>query len=196
LIVAVSNVLPDIVPGAMCGTGVIQATEGMGNRALVFRFLAVFMLFLRCDIEKIDRTNPDSLLVQTNARFLLMAIPVLFLSMTATFQAISGLNVQQPVDCCAAVYDAVRSSGDISVAAKHTRFRMGDFIFNRGCVFDWFWVLECGRFISSKYLMKQLFDGSDRLCLGGYGLDNFAGGTLGLSLPGAEPSLSLVLVFI
>jgi hypothetical protein len=118
LIVAVANVLPDIVAGAMCGTGVMQATEGMGNRALVFRFLAIFMLFLRCDIEKIDRTNPDSILVQTNARFLLMAIPVLFMSMTATFQAISGLDVQQPVDCCAAVYDAVRSSGHISVAEK------------------------------------------------------------------------------
>jgi hypothetical protein len=113
LIVAIANVLPAIVPGAMCGTGVIQATDGMGNRALMFRFVAIFMLFLRCEIEKVDRTIPDSLLVQTNARLLLMALPVVFLSITATFQAISGLNVQQPVDCCAAVYDAVRSSGDI-----------------------------------------------------------------------------------
>jgi hypothetical protein len=118
LIVAIANVLPKIVPGAMCGTGVIQATDDMGNRALAFRFLAVFMLFFRCDLEKIDRTIPGSLLVQTNARFLLMAFPVVFLSMTATFQAVSSLNVQQPVDCCAAVYDAVRSSADISVAGN------------------------------------------------------------------------------
>ncbi len=118
LIAAIANVLPAIVPGAMCGTGVIQATDGMGNRAIVFRLVAMFLLFLRCELEKVDRTIPDSSLVQTNAGLLLIALPVVFLSMTATFQAISGLNVQQPVDCCAAVYDAVRSPGDISVAVN------------------------------------------------------------------------------
>jgi hypothetical protein len=115
LIVAISNVLPAIVPGAMCGTGVIQATHAMGNRGLVFRFIAVFILFLRCEIEKIDSAVPESLLVQDHARLLLMALPVVFLSMTSTFETISSLNIYQPVDCCAAVYDAVRSSSDISI---------------------------------------------------------------------------------
>jgi len=118
LIVAIANVLPKIVPGAMCGTGVIQATDGMGNRALVFRFVAIFMLFLRCDLEKIDRTIPDSFLVQTNAGLLLVSVSMVFLSMTATVQAISGLNIQQPVDCCAAVYDMVRSPSNITVSAN------------------------------------------------------------------------------
>jgi hypothetical protein len=118
LIVAIANVLPEIVPGAMCGTGVIQATDGMGNRALVFRFVAIFMLFLGWGLEKVDQTIPGSTLVKTNARLMLMALPVVFLSMTATFQTMFGLNIQQPVDCCAAVYDMVRSPGDISVSAN------------------------------------------------------------------------------
>jgi hypothetical protein len=118
LIMAIANVLPAIVPGAMCGTGVVQATDAMGNRGLVFRFIALFMLFLRCELEKVDWAIPDSLLVQYNARLLLMALPVVFLSMTSTFQAIAGLNIHQPVDCCAAVYDAVRSSSDMSIVSN------------------------------------------------------------------------------
>jgi hypothetical protein len=115
LIVAISNVLPAIVPGAMCGTGVIQANHAIGNRGLVFRFIAIFILFLICELEKVDSAVPDSLLVQHNARLLLMALPVVFLSMASTFETISSLNIHQPVDCCAAVYDVVRSSSDISV---------------------------------------------------------------------------------
>jgi hypothetical protein len=115
LIVAIANVLPEIVPGAMCGTGVIQATDAIGIRSLVFRFIAIFMLFLRSELEKVDLAIPDSVLVQDNARLLLIAFPVVFLSMIATVQTISGLNIHQPVDCCAAVYDVVRSSSDISI---------------------------------------------------------------------------------
>ena len=118
LIVAIANVYPKIVPGAMCGTGIIQATDGMGNRALIFRFAAVFILFLICGLEKLDLTVPDSLLVQTNARLLLLALPVVLLSMTDTLKTLSGLNIQQPVDCCAALYDAVRSSGDLSITGN------------------------------------------------------------------------------
>jgi hypothetical protein len=117
LIMVIANALPKIVPGAMCGTGVIQATDGMGNRALVFRCLAMFMLFLQYELEKVDRTIPDSILVMVNARLLLMALPMLFLSIIATFRSLSRLNVQEPVDCCAAFYEAVRASADISFIA-------------------------------------------------------------------------------
>lgn len=115
MIVAIANVFPKIVPGAMCGTGVIQATDGMGNRALIFRFAAVSLLFFVCEMERLDRTVPDSILVQTTARFLLVALPVVLLSMISTIKAISALNIQQSVDCCAALYDTVRSSRDISI---------------------------------------------------------------------------------
>jgi hypothetical protein len=118
LIMVIANVLPKLVPGAMCGTGVIQATDSMGNRALMFRFLAMFMLFLQYELEKVDRTIPESILVQANARLLLMALPMVFLSIITTFQAFSRLNIQEPVDCCAAFYDAVRSSAEISFSAN------------------------------------------------------------------------------
>ena len=42
LIIGITNVLPAIVPGAMCGTGVLQATDGMGTQALIYRFFVFF----------------------------------------------------------------------------------------------------------------------------------------------------------
>ncbi len=118
LLVAISNILPGIVPGAMCGTGVMQATGGMGNRALAFRFAAVFMLLLRNGLEKLDRSTPSVHLTQTNAGLLLITIPLVFFAITGTFQSISALEVLKPVDCCAALYDSVRSSRDIPAAAR------------------------------------------------------------------------------
>ena len=46
LIIGITNVLPAIVPGAMCGTGVLQATTGLGGRALIYRFLAFLIMIL------------------------------------------------------------------------------------------------------------------------------------------------------
>ena len=46
LIIGITNLLPAIVPGAMCGTGVLQATDGLGGRALMYRFFAFFIIAL------------------------------------------------------------------------------------------------------------------------------------------------------
>ena len=112
---AVCNVFPEIVPGAMCGTGVMNAAGGWGERALFFRGAAVGLLLLRRETEKIDRTRPDSPLAMHDARLLLLALPLVFFALHATFKAVSGMDVQQPVDCCAVVYDTVRSGPDSSV---------------------------------------------------------------------------------
>lgn len=118
LLVAISNALPGIIPGAMCGKGVMQATGDMGNRALAFRFAAIFLLFVRTGLDKLDRTTTGASLIQTNAGLLLMALPLLFFSITSTFQSIAGLEVQKPVQCCAALYDAVRSTQNIFMGTR------------------------------------------------------------------------------
>jgi hypothetical protein len=118
LLMAISNTLPGIIPGAMCGKGVMQATGDMGNRALAFRFAAIFFLFLRTGLDKLDHTTPGASLIQTNARLLLIALPLVFFSTTNTFQSIAGLEVQTPVHCCAALYDSVRSTPNIFMGTR------------------------------------------------------------------------------
>ena len=117
-LVAICNVFPKIVPGAMCGTGVMNAAGGWGGRALFFRLVALGLLLLWREMEKIDSVRPDSPLALVDSRLLPVALPPLSLSFHATFRAFSGMDIQQPVDCCAVVYDAVRPAGESSAFAR------------------------------------------------------------------------------
>lgn len=109
LATAISGVLPPLVPGAMCGTGVVQATGGAAGRALGLRLLALLILAGWRAVDRLDRTGPTAPLTPTAVRLALLATPVVVLAALGTGDALLRLDVQTPVDCCAAVFDAVRS---------------------------------------------------------------------------------------
>ncbi|MBW2455306.1 MAG: hypothetical protein JRI68_12380 [Deltaproteobacteria bacterium] len=108
LVVAVTVVLPDLVPGAMCGTGVMQATGGLGQRAIALRALAVALLAGWNVADRLNRSHPRAPLTVVGARGLLLATPFVLLAVVDTFRALWGVDLSQPVDCCAVVYDQVR----------------------------------------------------------------------------------------
>ena len=105
LIIAITNVLPAIVPGAMCGTGVLQATDGLLGRALMVRFFVFFIMTLWLTYEKLNLSRPDAPLTTYNARVLLLVLPFFLLAVITTFRGILRIDSHQPVDCCAMVYD-------------------------------------------------------------------------------------------
>jgi hypothetical protein len=109
LIIGITLVLPNIIPGAMCGTGVLRATRGFGARALTFRFLCLTLFFVWLLVERLNRTRPEAPLTAAIARLVLFVLPVATLAFADTFRMISGLNVYKPVACCAVVYDQFRS---------------------------------------------------------------------------------------
>jgi hypothetical protein len=105
LIIGITNILPEIVPGAMCGTGVLQATDGLGSRALMYRFLVFFTMTLWLTYEKLNLSRPDAPLTTYNSRVLLLTLPFFFLAVTTTFRSILRIDSHKPVNCCALVYD-------------------------------------------------------------------------------------------
>jgi hypothetical protein len=105
LIIAITNVLPEIVPGAMCGTGVLQATDGLGGRALMYRFFVFFIMTLWLTYEKLNLSRPDAPLTRYNSRILLLVLPFFAAAVIQTFRGILRIDSHQPVDCCAVVYD-------------------------------------------------------------------------------------------
>ncbi len=109
-VVSVSSALPAIVPGAMCGTGVVQATGGLAARALALRFVALWLLVVWSRYDDLDRSAPTAPLGTTPARLLLLATPVGVLAGLDTASALASLDVHAPVDCCAIVYDQVAPS--------------------------------------------------------------------------------------
>ena len=105
LIIGITHVLPAIVPGAMCGTGVLQASDGLLGRALMVRFLVFFIMALWLTYEKLNLSRPDAPLTTYNSRVLLLALPFFLLAVITTFRGILHIDAHQPVDCCAMVYD-------------------------------------------------------------------------------------------
>jgi hypothetical protein len=109
LIFGIAGVLPKIVPGAMCGEGVLQATNGAMGRALALRGLVLGLLAVWHLLDRLDSRQQESPLATAAARGLLLAGPVAVLAVYDTFQAILRLDVNRPVDCCTAVYGQIRS---------------------------------------------------------------------------------------
>ena len=112
LVYAITNILPDLVPGAMCGTGVLQAMRSGGPRMLIYRFVALSLFWTWWRLEKVNRALPEAPLTSFNARCVLLLLPACALALHASWQALTAMEYQQPVDCCAIIYDQFHSLGD------------------------------------------------------------------------------------
>ncbi len=105
LVYAISNVLPGLIEGAMCGTGVLQAMQGLGERALALRALALLALFGWSLCDRCNRSLPDAALSERCSRLLLLALPLFIVAFWTSMQALWALDVHEPVSCCSVVYD-------------------------------------------------------------------------------------------
>jgi len=110
-VTGIAAVLPDLVPGAMCGTGVDQATGGSATRAIALRGLAFAALSAWHLVERLDDTVPTAPLRQAAARLLVFATPLVALSIAATIQAYAALDTYGVVECCTVAYDTVALRG-------------------------------------------------------------------------------------
>ena len=148
-IIGITNVLPAIVPGAMCGTGVLQATDGLGGYALIYRFSASFIMMLWLTFEKLNLSRPETPLTRYNSRLLLLAVPFFLLAVITTFRGIMRIDSHRPVDCCAVVYDQFGSLA----AARQTAGIPDTF-------WIWtFWVLTASMLACAVWSLKSQPDG-------------------------------------
>jgi hypothetical protein len=111
LMVGVSNLWPSYVPGAMCGTGVLEAMGPAGEQALVFKGALLLLLYCRHTAERLDRTHPEILLAPLSGRLLLLAAPLMALGTWRFAVAVAGVDRQEPVNCCAALYEHIDTGG-------------------------------------------------------------------------------------
>lgn len=106
-VVAVSAVLPGLVRGAMCGTGVLEAMRGLGERTLALRGLTLLVLWVWRTLDGLQRSVPRAPGVPTAARWQLLAIPLVLLAVVYGVRALWQLDPEQPVSCCTVVYTAL-----------------------------------------------------------------------------------------
>lgn len=115
-IVVLTQVLPRIIPGAMCGMGVMQALNGRGHQFIILRGLAFGLLYWQRGLAHLNHTSPVSPLTVLLARLELLAM--IFEAMAA-YDSLTTLflhlDPSQPVSCCAAIYNRIDATAAESV---------------------------------------------------------------------------------
>ncbi len=111
LVFGIAGVLPKLLPGVMCGEGVLQTTQGEMGRALTVRGLALGTLALWHLLDRLNRSRPDSPLATQAARTLLLASPIVLLAVYGTFLALLHMDADGPTSCCKAIYGKVGATG-------------------------------------------------------------------------------------
>ena len=106
----VSSIFPSQIPGAMCGTGVMQALGTGGYRILVLRIgvLALFALFSH--FRRFSLKTATDPFKKTSARILLLLLPAMFLLLWETIKGLTHMNTVQPVSCCSAMLNHLNST--------------------------------------------------------------------------------------
>ncbi|WP_372679202.1 hypothetical protein [Desulfosarcina sp.] len=117
-LVGLAGVWHRMVPGAMCGTGVLQAMGTDGSRAMIFWGLALLILYGWRVLDGLDGHHPQGVLTQVGARLMISAAPFFGLAVLFSWQALMRVENVPPVSCCAAVYDQV-----LVGASKSTAFQ-------------------------------------------------------------------------
>jgi len=102
-LVAVASVLVPAIPGARCGTGVLQAMGDAGPRALALRVLALGTLGAWSLVYRLDRRRSHGPLADLKARTMLLAAAVVLLAVVSTGRGAIALGGVQQVDCCSRV---------------------------------------------------------------------------------------------
>ena len=111
LVFGISNVWPALVPGAMCGTGVMEALGPDGWRALIFLAGALLMLYLWRSTAKVEGRYPLSVAAPFQGRLFLLAVPFWVSGAWYLWRAQSALTEVRVVNCCAVVYHQAMGTG-------------------------------------------------------------------------------------
>jgi hypothetical protein len=114
LTAGITLILPALVPGAMCGTGVLEAMDGQGGQALVLRGLAFAVLWVWKTLDGLNRSHPRPTAVPLVARWHLLGLPIMALAAVSTFRATQRLDPHRAVSCCQMVYDGFASPEEAS----------------------------------------------------------------------------------
>ncbi len=117
LVVGISNLFHHLIPGAMCGTGVMQALGNSGRKMLLFRAFWTVAVVFWYQMDRLNRMDRSYPLTDFNARLFLAATPLALLSLVESAGAFGAADPHQPVDCCAVVYDQFRSLSEARSAA-------------------------------------------------------------------------------
>jgi hypothetical protein len=108
-----------VVPGAMCGTGVLQAMGIHGSRAMIFWGIALTVMYAWLIMDRLNHYHPLGPLTQSAGRVLISVAPFLTVALLYSWQALMRVDTVSPVSCCAAIYDQVWVEPSDAMTSQH-----------------------------------------------------------------------------
>ncbi|MDJ0764074.1 MAG: hypothetical protein QNJ97_13920 [Myxococcota bacterium] len=113
-LVAITSVLPGLIPGAMCGMGAVQASGNRLASALLLRCIALAGVYAWRTLDRLNYATPVAPLTTASARLGLFCVPLVAVAIWHHLAALGHLDITRVVDCCAAVYDTtIAETGEV-----------------------------------------------------------------------------------
>jgi len=97
------DVLSSIVPGAMCGAGVIQANE-FGEMALVIKIIVVMLSLLWITLNSYDEKTLSQPYFKSKLYFFIFIYILIVLELFLEVNFFTNISTESPVLCCSAIY--------------------------------------------------------------------------------------------
>ncbi len=97
------DTLSSIVPGAMCGAGVIQANE-YGEMSLVVKIVVVMLLLLWITLNSHDEKTLKQPYFKPKLYFFIFIYILMILELFLEVKFLTNISTESPVLCCSAIY--------------------------------------------------------------------------------------------
>jgi len=101
-----------IIPGAMCGAGVISA-NGYGMNLLFVKLTVIFTLMLYLVLNNFDLKAKDYPLMKLKSWVLLIALILIFLENFLDVAYFFNIDLSEPVSCCSALFGELEGANPL-----------------------------------------------------------------------------------
>lgn len=97
------DILSDLVPGAMCGAGIIQANE-YGNPLLLLKIMILFLSGFWMTINRLDLRAKDYPFTKKKSWFFIAIFILLTVEIGLDILYFTSIETSQPVTCCSVIF--------------------------------------------------------------------------------------------
>ncbi len=136
--------LANIVIGAMCGAGVINATS-YGIYLMIFKIIDIYLFAYWLILHKKDISNERLLYTKIKFTFFLLIYVLLVIETLLEFSMFNAIDPQVMVSCCGSIYSATSSSAISAIFKVDTKLLLGIFYAN-------FIAIAVSFFLKKRYL--------------------------------------------
>jgi len=104
--------LSDLIPGAMCGAGVIKANE-YGNPLLALKIIVLFLSGLWLSVNSLDLKAKNYPYLKAKSWFFIVVFVFFSVEFTLDILYFTHIETSNPVTCCSVIYGVSGGANDL-----------------------------------------------------------------------------------